>query len=40
MDEHTVLVDETHAAQPGFLLDQPTLPAPTHTEESPCRRSH
>jgi hemerythrin-like domain-containing protein len=34
------IVDETHAAQPSFLLDQPVRPPPAHAEESPCRRSH
>ena len=34
------IVDETHAAQPSFLLDQPVLPASPPIEESTCRRSH
>jgi hemerythrin-like domain-containing protein len=34
------IVDETHAAQPSFLLDQSVLPSPTHAQESTCRRSH
>jgi iron-sulfur cluster repair protein YtfE (RIC family) len=35
------IVDDTHAAQPSFLLDEPVLPSPpTHPEESTCRRSH
>jgi iron-sulfur cluster repair protein YtfE (RIC family) len=34
------IVDDTHAAQPSFLLDQPMVPSPTHAEESTCRKSH
>jgi hypothetical protein len=32
------IVDETHAAQPSFLLDHPMRPQPSD-EESTCRRS-
>jgi hypothetical protein len=34
------IVDETHAAQPSFLLDDEIRPPPPPDEESTCRKSH